>query len=307
MALREIFVTESCAKSLGALPGNVRVVKKMEPLVEVRSKEDERRVVSLSNTSETIFIRCTDWMVIPLENIVAECKGKAKLVGVVKTAEEARVALQALELGVDGVLFEGGSPAELGKLSRVVEEMRGDRLGLVPATVTSVKRLGMGSRSCVDTCSMMGRGEGMLVGSSSSGMLFVQCECEENPLAAPRPFRVNAGAVALYTLAPGNRTRYVEELRAGDEVITLSRDGRTRKAFVARSKIESRPLVLVEAEFRGRVAKAVLQDAETVRLVAPEGSASVTAVKPGDVILASFGDGGRHFGAHVESETVLEK
>lgn len=305
--MREIYVTVSRAKSLGELPGSVRVIHKVEPLVEVRSKDDERRVIALSNTSDTIFVRCPDWVVIPLENLVAECKGKAKLVGVVKSAEEARLAFQALELGVDGVLLESGSKAELKKLARLVENMTDNELVLVPATVTSVKRLGIGARACIDTCSMMGRGEGMLVGSSASGMLLVQSECEENALAAPRPFRVNAGAVALYTLAPGNRTRYIEELRAGDEVITLNSEGKTKKAFVARSKIELRPLVLVEAEYKGKQAKALLQDAETVRLVTPAGSVSVTSVRPGDEILASFASGGRHFGAKVASETVTEK
>src|SRR5690606_41389355 len=55
--------------------------------------------------------------------------------------------------------------------------------------------LGMGDRVCVDTCSLLADGEGMLVGNTSSAFLLVHPETLENPYVAPRPFRVNAGAV----------------------------------------------------------------------------------------------------------------
>jgi 3-dehydroquinate synthase II len=303
--MREILVFEPLPP--GPLPPCVRAIPAGEPVVEIRGKEDEAKAVALGLKSGRVLVKCSDWLVIPLENLVAQCKGKAKLVGVVKDAEEARLALQALELGVDAVLLENPTAEGLFRVAEALDGMEGSRVELTPAKVVSVKRLGMGARSCIDTCSLMGPGEGMLVGSSSSGMLLVQSECEENALAAPRPFRVNAGAISLYAMAPGNRTRYVQELRAGDEVLTVTREGKAGKSFVARSKVELRPLLLVEAEQGGRVAKAVLQDAETVRLVTPGGSASVSALKPGDEVLAVFSEGGRHFGTHVKGETVIEK
>jgi 3-dehydroquinate synthase II len=45
----------------------------------------------------------------------------------------------------------------------------------------------MGDRVCVDTCTMMGEGQGILVGNTSSAFLLVQAETQENPYVAPRP------------------------------------------------------------------------------------------------------------------------
>ena len=135
-----------------------------------------------------------------------------------------------------------------------------------------------------------------------------QAEVEENELAAPRPFRVNAGALSLYTLAPGNRTMYLEEVRSGDEVLLVERDGKSRVANVARSKIEVRPLLLVEAKSEdGRSAIAILQNAETIRLVTDDSSIPVTELKVGDKVLAHFEKGGRHFGTLIEKETIIER
>lgn len=64
-----------------------------------------------------------------------------------------------------------------------------------PATVTRVTPVGMGDRVCVDLCSMLAPGEGMLVGSFSRGLFLVHSECMESAYINSRPFRVNAGAV----------------------------------------------------------------------------------------------------------------
>ena len=148
----------------------------------------------------------------------------------------------------------------------------------------------------------------MLVGSSSQGLLLVQAEVLQNELASPRPFRVNAGAVALYTLTPNHKTKYLEELVAGDEVLLVNREGIQRPSVVARSKIEVRPLILIEAQSsNGIIAKALLQNAETIRLVTSKDSIPVTKIKPGDVILAHFQKGGRHFGTLISKESITEK
>ena len=50
--------------------------------------------------------------------------------------------------------------------------------------------------------------------------------------------------------APGGRTRYLSELRSGDEVMVADAAGAQRAALVGRVKIESRPLVRVRNEGR---------------------------------------------------------
>lgn len=51
-----------------------------------------------------------------------------------------------------------------------------------------------------------------------------------------------------YVAVPGGRTCYLSELKSGKEVIVVDQKGRQRIAIVGRVKIESRPLVLVEAK-----------------------------------------------------------
>ena len=84
--------------------------------------------------------------------------------------------------------------------------------------ITSIKAAGLGHRVCVDTMSMLKKGQGMLVGNSSAFTFLVHAETESNPYVAARPFRVNAGAVHAYAVMPGDRTSYLEELSSGDEV-----------------------------------------------------------------------------------------
>jgi len=76
---------------------------------------------------------------------------------------------------------------------------------------------------------------------------------------------------------------------------------------VARVKIEWRPMVLVEAEYEGKRMKTIVQNAETIRLVTPEGSKSVAELETGDKVLAHVVEGGRHFGTLVKEETVIER
>lgn len=268
----------------------------------VKSKEDEQNLIK--NVKEKTLIEFAGEKIIPLENLVAELKGKTELLVKVKNAEEAKTAIEALELGADGVVLETDSIKELKKTMELISE--GTKYKLEEAKVKSVKTLGMGMRACIDTCDMMKEGEGMLVGSSSAGMLLVQAEVEKNPFVSPRPFRVNAGAVSMYALA-GKKTRYLEELSAGDEVLIIGRDGNARSSIIGRAKLEVRPMVLVEATKKDKTAKAVLQNAETIRLVTPDGSKPVTQLQEGDKILTRFEEGGRHFGTLVKEEKVIEK
>jgi 3-dehydroquinate synthase II len=149
-------------------------------------------------------------------------------------------------------------------------------------------------------------GEGMLIGNQSGGLFLVQSEAEESPYVASRPFRVNAGAVHEYVLV-GDKTRYLSELSSGDTTLVVGKSGAAKKATIGRVKIERRPLLFIEAESDGRKITAILQNAETIKLVATDGSSiAVTKLKPGDKVLARLEDAGRHFGMKIE-ETIIEK
>jgi 3-dehydroquinate synthase II len=66
-------------------------------------------------------------------------------------------------------------------------------------------------------------------------------------------------------------------------------------------------MMLIEAEADGRAISLVLQNAETIRLVDPDGRAvSVTRLKAGDKVLGRIEESGRHFGMKVD-ETLIER
>mgnify|MGYP001772697440 FL=1 len=267
--------------------------------IKILNKEDEIRAAS---SPKKVLVETTDWTIIPLENIIAQ---KEDVYVIVKSEEEAKTALNILEKGVKGVVLKDPDLNLIKRISNVVEPK--EKLNLVEAEILRVLPVGMGDRVCVDTTSILKRGEGMLVGNSSGGMLLVAAETEENPYVASRPFRVNAGAVHMYIRTPNNKTIYLCEAEAGKPVMAYDKDGNGRVVYVGRAKIERRPMLLVEAVYNGKKISAVLQNAETIRLVTPDGNLiSVVDLKKGDKVLGYIEEAGRHFGMKVE-ETITEK
>lgn len=84
-------------------------------------------------------------------------------------------------------------------------------------------------------------------------------------------YSVQQGPVHAYVGMAGGRTSYLSELHTGSQVMVVDANGHTRSVLVGRVKIESRPLLLVEVEVDGQRHSVLLQDAETVCLVAPGG------------------------------------
>ena len=282
--------------------------KKTAFRVSIQGKEDENKAAKAAELNvDYIIINCLDWRVIPLENLIAKGRGKSKLIAEVTTSEDAKLVLEALELGTDGVLLKTSSLDELAKTVKVVKAQTPKML-LTTAKVLSIKPIGSGARVCVDTVDLMVPGEGMLVGCQSAGFFLVEAEVNENPYVQSRPFRVNAGPASHYTLTSLQGTRYLSELKAGDEVLIVNREGKVRITNVGRSKIEFRPLILIEAQADDIKIKTILQNAETIRLVTPKASKPVTELKPNDEVLVHLAaKGGRHFGISVPEETVIEK
>src|SRR2546428_163562 len=212
----------------------------------------------------------------------------------------------AMEVGVHGILLVPSSPNEIRAVRGLLESVRED-VSLVRAAVTSIRPIGLGDRVCVDTCSLLRDGEGMLVGNSSAGLFLVHAETAETGYVAARPFRVNAGAVHAYIYLPGGKTKYLSELRAGDEVLAVDSEGRARAVVVGRVKVERRPLLLLEAEADGLRHATIVQNRETIRFVTPAGgSLAVSQVKAGDEVLVRLEEGGRHFGMRIR-ETIAER
>ena len=271
-------------------------------VVAITGSDQEAEIAALSREKDVI-LECPDWTIIPLENLIAQ---KVDVMPVATSLEEAQTAFGILEVGVRRVMLDISDELELMAALSALQSTRGS-VALEEAVVTDVVPLGMGDRVCIDTCTQMVPGQGMLVGNASSALFLVHAETLENPYVAARPFRVNAGAVHAYTRMEGDRTRYLSELSAGDSVTLVDHEGNTHTAIIGRVKIEKRPLMLIRAEAGGRPVSTIVQNAETIRMTIPGGDAiSVVALKKGDRILVALEDGARHFG-HLISETITEK
>ncbi len=270
--------------------------------VEVTSGADEQKIVSLPG-NKPVIIRTTDWTIIPLENLIAQ---RSNLLFEVGSPEEARTAAGILEKGVDGVVVAAEDEISVRQIVSSLKQ-EAETLDLAEAEISRVLPLDMGDRICIDTCTNMSIGQGMLIGNSSSGMMLVHSESIENPYVEPRPFRVNAGPVHAYVRVPGGKTRYLSELKSGDSVLIVDHTGQTRPAVVGRIKAEKRPLLFVEAVAQERPYSLILQNAETIRLTAPGGEpVSVVHLKKGSRVLMFTEQAGRHFGMKVD-ETIEEK
>jgi len=270
--------------------------------VAINSKKDEEGAVKL-NKDKMLIVKTGNWKVIPLENIIAQRRG---IMLCVKNVTEAKLALGILEKGVDGVLLDSRDVNEIKRTSRLIKEKMG-RFFLSRAKIKNIRQVGMGDRVCVDTCTNMKIGQGMLIGNTSGSMFLVHSESVENPYVAARPFRVNAGGVHAYIMLPDGKTKYLSDLKAGDEVLIVDNKGNTEIAVVGRSKIEKRPMLMIEGKIGNKQISLIMQNAETIRLTKPAGKPiSVVSLKPGDEVLAYEEDIARHFGMKID-ETILEK
>lgn len=271
-------------------------------ILEIKSKDDEKKAAAVPSEKQLI-LRMKDWTIIPLENLIAQRGG---LFVEVTDSETAKTAVQILEKGVDGVVLRTENPNEVRKTVNIVHGIS-PKLALETARIVETKILGMGDRVCIDTCSQMTQGQGMLIGNASDAFFLVQSESEENPYVAARPFRVNAGPVHAYILGPDGKTQYLSELATGEEVMVVNHKGDTQVANIGRCKIEKRPLILVVAEVDKKRVSTIVQNAETIRLVQPGAkSVSVASLKEGTEVLVHREVGGRHFGMKIE-ETLQEK
>jgi 3-dehydroquinate synthase II len=269
--------------------------------ITINNKKDEERIASLAK--EIAIVESRDWTIIPLENVIAQ---GAKVLFPVSSTDDAKVALTILEKGVWGVLVRTDSPAILKDIVNYAKGI-GSQLTLQEFIIKDVQKVSMGDRVCIDTITDMKLGQGMLIGNYSNAFFLVHSESVENPYVEPRPFRVNAGAVHAYIMMPNGKTKYLDELRTGDEILIVDQKGESFVSSVGRLKVEKRPMLNIVAEVQNKEVSLILQNAETIRLTKPSGEPiSVVKLTRGDKVLGYTEAGGRHFGFKI-TETINEK
>ncbi|MBM3905325.1 MAG: 3-dehydroquinate synthase [Thaumarchaeota archaeon] len=282
--------------------------KKAGKKFKVLSNSDIEKIFSEAKKGlDFVIIEVVDWKIIPLENIIAKLhKIHTEIFALARTPEEVRKMFSILEIGVDGVIFEASTISEV---KEAMVYLGTSTFEMVEAKIIEIKEVGDGERVCIDTASMLHKGEGMLIGSRSNFLFLVHNESVGSSFTSPRPFRVNAGAVHCYTISPDGTTKYLSELETGAEVLVINSHGKARRATVGRSKIERRPMLMIKAEIGDEIGGIIAQDAETIRFVRPGGNlVSVTHLKKGDTVLVHAKSAtGRHFGMEVADEYILEK
>ena len=218
--------------------------KKIGRRFEVLSNKDIENILdSAKKGLDFVVIEVKDWKIIPLENIIAKLhKIHTKIFTIARNPKEARKMFSILDIGVDGVIFNTGS---INEVREALVYLGSKSFDLSTAKIIDIQEVGDGERVCVDTASMLNKGEGMLIGNRANFLFLVHNESVGSSFTSPRPFRVNAGAVHCYTLSPDGTTKYLSELETGVEVLVLDIKGKARRATIGRCKIEKRPMLMI--------------------------------------------------------------
>lgn len=272
-------------------------------ITKIKNIKDHSRILSLLNRDIFVILEMKRLEILPIENLIAQ--RPEKLIIQVRDYKEAKTAIKILEKGAGGILLKTNNLIDIKKTGEIMKMNK--KIKLVKAKVTRKVLLDLGDRAMIDCCSLLKKGEGVLVGNTSSGMFLVQADCIKNQYTGKRAFKINAGAVHSYIMMPNNRTEYLSELKIGDSTLIVDSKGNTKEVVIGRVKIESRPLILVEAEYKGQKSSIILQNVETIHLIKPDGSPiNLGKLKKGDTILIYVDKPGRHFGMKVK-EKIIEK
>lgn len=271
----------------------------------------QKEAISLIGMIPWILVRCYDWTMIPLENLISHSSGSGtKIVAAISDIVELNGAAFALEHGVDALLLPPQN-VDLWEEAEIifsnknsVNKANETVVRLSPAKILSINSSGIGERVCIDLIERLEIGEGMVIGSTSSSLALVHGETIESEYVPSRPFRVNAGSIHSYVLMADKSTKYLSELSAGDEVAIISYSGKIRKSIIGRLKIEKRPFLIIRFKSKsGEDGQIILQQAETVRLVDTSGGViSVTDLEIDDEIIVRIENQMRHIGKSLDGE-----
>jgi len=113
--------------------------KEVAVYIEINNKEDELLVSKLGTVADYVILKGKNWKVIPLENIIASLQERtSKIMVDVPNYEEAKLALETMEHGSDGVLLSSNDGNEIRKLGSLIEKTSKEIYELKEATVMNV-------------------------------------------------------------------------------------------------------------------------------------------------------------------------
>lgn len=166
--------------------------------------------------------------------------------------------------------------------------------------IVEILDIGEGSRVCIDCTDTLDEKEGLFVGNTSSGYIFVLSENRIAKNYLPRPFRINVGAIHQYIYL-GENTSYLSDLKPGQKIAVYSNNNQNREITIGRIKIEKRNFLRVICSDKIMTISATLQNAESVYLEEEtKGILSISELKLGDKIKCYKDEAGRHLGKSID-------
>ncbi|WP_019176510.1 3-dehydroquinate synthase II, partial [Methanomassiliicoccus luminyensis] len=106
--------------------------ERMGTIVLINKPEDLQKASAQKNKVKHLVIAARDWKVIPLENLIAEFQGsQTKLMAEASTPDEAKLFMETMEVGADGVVIAAKSPAAIRDFTPVAAQA-GSQVELAP-------------------------------------------------------------------------------------------------------------------------------------------------------------------------------
>lgn len=285
-------------------------------IVDISNAKGQNFATGLAGLAQWIVLEFDNWKMIPIENIIATCDGTGtKVAAKITRSIDVPGAAFALQKGIDAILInpeqELIDAAKIAKFQRQeqyeeysVDEEYDNQIIMTSSVISSVSSISNSVRYCIDLTTVLEIGEGVLVGSSANSLALIHGETIRSEFVPTRPFRINAGSPHSYILMKDGKTKYLSELKSGDEICIVKENGKCRTGIIGRLKIEKRPFLQICWENKNhKPSNIYLQQAETVKLVCPNNQTiAVTEIKPGDSILTYNNEGKRHIGMKISSD-----
>ena len=290
--------------------------KNIGSIVDISSVKGQEFAKGLVGLAQWIILEFDNWKMIPIENLIAICQGTGtKIAAKITKSVDVPGAAFALDIGIDAILInpkkELIDAAKIAKFQRQEQYQKysandeyDEQIIMASSVISSVSNIKNSARYCIDLTTVLQVGEGVLVGSSASSLALIHGETIPSEFVPTRPFRINAGSPHSYILMNDGKTKYISELKSGDEICVVKENGECRSGTIGRLKIEKRPFLQICWENNNdKPSNIFLQQAETVKLVCPNNQiVAVTEIKPGDKILTYNNEGQRHIGMKISSD-----
>lgn len=118
------------SKDLAAVKRLKRRDKKVAAYVEILSKKHEELAAILGKEADYLILMGRDWKVIPLENLIAGLQDeKVKIIAAVTNYDEAKLALETMEHGTDGILLCPHEINQIKKVAELMEKIQNEKIG----------------------------------------------------------------------------------------------------------------------------------------------------------------------------------